>query len=173
MTQQLATRRTAGSAVGRATGFELQEATSRPRPTSSPRSRATAPSPPRRAPGRRRLPLPAPLRDHVASIRASTQCGSGALADDAFPRRYAQRIGAKESALLERRNPRPRGRDHRRVKRLRSAPAVSPRVTVTGHVYDLVTGLLQTSLPAAVTQIEALPNPNPKETKHHENRGCP
>ena len=30
-----------------------------------------------------------------------TQCGAGALADDAFRRRYAQRIGADESSLRE------------------------------------------------------------------------
>ncbi|HWF16616.1 MAG TPA: carbonic anhydrase, partial [Acidimicrobiales bacterium] len=31
-----------------------------------------------------------------------TQCGTAALADDAFRRRYAHRIGADESALLDR-----------------------------------------------------------------------
>src|SRR6201991_557990 len=31
-----------------------------------------------------------------------TQCGAGALADDTFRRRYAERIGADESALRER-----------------------------------------------------------------------
>src|SRR6201995_1026418 len=30
-----------------------------------------------------------------------TQCGTGALADDAFRHRYARRIGAEESTLLE------------------------------------------------------------------------
>src|ERR1700739_1167073 len=30
-----------------------------------------------------------------------TQCGTGALADDGFRRRYAERIGADESALRE------------------------------------------------------------------------
>ena len=30
-----------------------------------------------------------------------TQCGTGALADDTFRRRYAQRIGAEESTLRE------------------------------------------------------------------------
>jgi carbonic anhydrase len=30
------------------------------------------------------------------------------------------------------------------VARLRSATAVSPRITVSGHVYDVVTGLVET-----------------------------
>ena len=36
----------------------------------------------------------------------------------------------------------------RDVGRLRSAPAISPRVTVSGHVYDVVSGLIETVLPA-------------------------
>src|SRR2546429_112705 len=34
------------------------------------------------------------------------------------------------------------------VERLRSAPAISPRVIVSGHVYDVVTGLVKTVIPA-------------------------
>ena len=34
----------------------------------------------------------------------------------------------------------------RDVERLRSAPAIPPRVTVSGHVYDVVTGMAQTIL---------------------------
>jgi carbonic anhydrase len=34
------------------------------------------------------------------------------------------------------------------VERLRAAPAVSPRVRVSGHVYDVVTGLVETVVPA-------------------------
>ena len=36
----------------------------------------------------------------------------------------------------------------RDVERRRSATAISPRVTGSGHVYDVVTGLVQTVLPA-------------------------
>jgi carbonic anhydrase len=77
-----------------------------------------------------------------------TQCGSGALADDSFRRRYAQRIGAEESALREHAVLDPAATVTRDVERLRSAPAISPRVTVSGHVYDVVTGLVQTVIPA-------------------------
>jgi carbonic anhydrase len=73
-----------------------------------------------------------------------TQCGTAALADDAFRRRYAHRIGADESALLDRAVLDPAVTVRGDVERLRSAPAISPRVTVSGHVYDVVTGLMET-----------------------------
>jgi carbonic anhydrase len=83
-----------------------------------------------------------------AAVIHHTQCGTGALADDTFRHRYAERIGAEESTL----------RDHavldaaatvtRDVERLRSAPAISSRVSVSGHVYDVVTGLVETVIPA-------------------------
>ncbi len=77
-----------------------------------------------------------------------TQCGSGALADDAFSRRYAERIGVEESTLREHAVLDPAVTVTRDVERLRSAPAISPRVTVSGHVYDVLTGLVETMLPA-------------------------
>jgi carbonic anhydrase len=77
-----------------------------------------------------------------------TQCGTGALADDTFRRNYAQRIGAEETALREHAVLDPAATVTRDVERLRSAPAISPRVTVSGHVYDVVTGLVETVIPA-------------------------
>ncbi|HUE25719.1 MAG TPA: carbonic anhydrase [Solirubrobacteraceae bacterium] len=77
-----------------------------------------------------------------------TQCGTGAFADDTFRRRYAQRIGAEESALREHAVLDPAATVTRDVERLRCAPAISPRVTVSGHVYDVVTGLVETITPA-------------------------
>jgi carbonic anhydrase len=73
-----------------------------------------------------------------------TQCGAGALADDGFRRGYAERIGADESALRERAVLDPAQTVRSDVERLRSASAVPERVTVSGHVYDVVTGLLDT-----------------------------
>jgi carbonic anhydrase len=72
-----------------------------------------------------------------------TQCGAGALADDAFRRRYAERIGADESALRERAILDPAATVATDVERLRSSAAISPRVSVSGYVYDVVTGLVQ------------------------------
>jgi carbonic anhydrase len=77
-----------------------------------------------------------------------TQCGTGALADDTFRRNYARRIGAEESTLREHAVLDPAATVTRDVERLRSAPAISSRVTVSGHVYDVVTGLVQTVIPA-------------------------
>jgi carbonic anhydrase len=77
-----------------------------------------------------------------------TQCGTGALADDNFRRRYAQRIGADESTLLARAVLDPAATVTRDVDRLRDAPAISPRVLVSGHVYDVVTGLVETVIAA-------------------------
>jgi carbonic anhydrase len=77
-----------------------------------------------------------------------TQCGSGALADSAFRRRYARRIGADETTLLEHATLDPSATVTRDVERLRSAPAIPERVAVSGHVYDVVTGLVQTVVPA-------------------------
>lgn len=73
-----------------------------------------------------------------------TQCGSGALADAAFRRRYAARIGADETVLREHAILDPAATVRRDVERLRAAPALPKHVAVSGHVYDVVTGLVQT-----------------------------
>jgi carbonic anhydrase len=73
-----------------------------------------------------------------------TQCGAAALADDSFRRRYAERIGADESTLREQAIVDPAATVTTDVDRVRSAPAISPRVMVSGHVYDVTTGLVQT-----------------------------
>jgi carbonic anhydrase len=77
-----------------------------------------------------------------------TQCGTGALADDTFRRRYAERIGADECTLLEHAVLDPAATVIGDVERLRSASAISPRIAVSGHVYDVVTGLVETVIPA-------------------------
>jgi carbonic anhydrase len=77
-----------------------------------------------------------------------TQCGTGALADDTFRRRYAERIGADESALRERAVLDPAATVATDVERLRSASSIPPRVSASGHVYDVVTGLVETVVPA-------------------------
>jgi carbonic anhydrase len=88
-----------------------------------------------------------------------TQCGTGALADDTFRRRYAELIGAEESTLREHAVLDPAATVTRDVERLRSAPAISPRVTVSGHVYDVVTGLVQTVIPACSSAARTVEQP--------------
>lgn len=77
-----------------------------------------------------------------------TQCGTGALADDGFRHRYAERIGAEESTLRDHAVLDPAATVTRDVERLRSADAISPRIAVSGHVYDVVTGLVETVIRA-------------------------
>src|SRR5215469_10585321 len=88
-----------------------------------------------------------------------TQCGSAALADDTFRRRYAERIGVEESTLREHAVLDPVVTVTRDVGRLRSAPAISARVTVSGHVYDVVSGLVETVLPAGEESSGSRPAP--------------
>ena len=76
-----------------------------------------------------------------------TQCGAGALANDGFRHRYAERIGVEESTLREHAVLDPASTVTSDVERLRSASAISPRVTVSGHIYDVETGVVQTILP--------------------------
>src|SRR5438067_7169983 len=71
-----------------------------------------------------------------------TQCGSGALADATFRGRYAERVGADETTLQERAILDPAATVKRDVERVRSARAIPERVDVSGHVYDVVTGLV-------------------------------
>jgi carbonic anhydrase len=73
-----------------------------------------------------------------------TQCGAGALADDGFRGAYAERIGADESALRELAIVDPAATVAVDVERLRGAASISPRFTVSGHVYDVETGLVTT-----------------------------
>jgi carbonic anhydrase len=77
-----------------------------------------------------------------------TQCGAGALADDAVRSRYAERIGADELALRDHAVIDPAATVASDVERLRSAGAISARVGVSGHVYDVATRLVETIVPA-------------------------
>jgi carbonic anhydrase len=80
-----------------------------------------------------------------------TQCGTGALADNSFRRRYAERIGAEQESLRDHAVLNPAATVATDVQRLRSAPQVSPRIAVSGHVYDVVSGLVDTVVPFSST----------------------
>jgi carbonic anhydrase len=77
-----------------------------------------------------------------------TQCGTGALADDAFRHAYADRIGVEESGLRAHAVLNPAESVTHDVELLSAARAISPRITVSGHVYDVLTGLVETVVPA-------------------------
>lgn len=78
-----------------------------------------------------------------------TQCGTGFLADPAFRRGFAERTGLDEQDLAAEAVTDPAVSVRGDVGLLRAAPELSPRLTVSGHVYDLATGLLTTVVPAA------------------------
>jgi carbonic anhydrase len=80
-----------------------------------------------------------------------TQCGAGALADDDFRHRYALRISADESALRDSAVLDPAATVATDVDRLGSAAAISHRIAVSGHVYDVATGLVETVIPAGAS----------------------
>ena len=71
------------------------------------------------------------------------QCGTGALADAGFRTRYAERIGVAPDPLLETAVLEPEQTVRIDVEKVRSASGTSPRVTVSGHVYDVTTGLVE------------------------------
>src|SRR5919201_405872 len=72
--------------------------------------------------------------------------------DDTFRRRYAERIGVDESTLLDHAVLNPAATIIDDVERLRSASAISPRIAVSGHIYDVLTGLVETVIPQAAAE---------------------
>ncbi len=79
-----------------------------------------------------------------AAVIHHTDCGSGLLADDELRHGFVERTGYEEGPLvaLPVLDPAQTVRDD--VRRLLAAPQVSSRITVSGHVYDVDTGRVQT-----------------------------
>lgn len=76
-----------------------------------------------------------------------TGCGTGFLADEGFRRTYADRIGADEADLAAHAVTDPTASVRTDVERLLATPGLPARVSVTGHVYDVDTGLVTTVVP--------------------------
>jgi carbonic anhydrase len=76
-----------------------------------------------------------------------TDCGARFLADDDFRLRFAERIGAGGQDLAAQAVTDPTVSVRADVKALLESPLVPGRVSVTGHVYDVVTGLVTTTEP--------------------------
>lgn len=76
------------------------------------------------------------------------QCGTMALSSDEFRTTYARRIGVEEADLRDHAVLDPAKTVAIDVERLLTAPAIPSRVLVSGHVYDVSTGLIETVLPA-------------------------
>jgi carbonic anhydrase len=72
------------------------------------------------------------------------QCGTGFLASDEFRHGFAQRTGFDETALAEVPVLDLAATVRADVDRLLAAPQISPRISVSGRVYDVETGIVST-----------------------------
>ena len=77
-----------------------------------------------------------------------TQCGTGFLADPAFRHQAAEATGLPEPALEASAVADPYVTVRADVERLLASPLLSPKVSVSGHVYDIATGRLTTTVEA-------------------------
>ena len=91
---------------------------------------------------------PAGPRFEVAVIH-HTDCGTHFLADPDFRRGFADLIGGDDAALAAQAVVHPEQTVTRDVELLRSSTVLPPTITVSGHVYDVNTGLITTIVPAA------------------------
>jgi carbonic anhydrase len=77
-----------------------------------------------------------------------TQCGTGFLADPGFLHQAAGATGRSEAALAASAVADPYITVEADVERLLTSPLLSPKVSVSGHVYDIATGRVTTTLDA-------------------------
>jgi carbonic anhydrase len=77
-----------------------------------------------------------------------TECGTGFLADPAFRRQAAEATGLSEAALETSAVADPYATVQADVERLLASPLLSPKVSVSGHVYDVATGRVTTTVDA-------------------------
>ena len=77
-----------------------------------------------------------------------TQCGTGFLTDPSFRHQAAEATGLPEAALEASAVADPHITVKADVERLLTSPLLSPKVSVSGHVYDVATGRVITTLDA-------------------------
>jgi carbonic anhydrase len=77
-----------------------------------------------------------------------TQCGTGFLADPGFRHQAAEATGLAEAALEATAVADPHTTVKADVERLLASPLLSPKVNVSGHVYDIATGRVTTTVDA-------------------------
>jgi carbonic anhydrase len=77
-----------------------------------------------------------------------TQCGTSLLADPGFRQQAAEATGLPEAALETSAVADPRITVKADVERLLTSPLLSPKVSVSGHVYDIATGRITTTVDA-------------------------
>jgi carbonic anhydrase len=79
-----------------------------------------------------------------------TSCGTRFLADDDFRRSFAARIDADETELAATAVTNPTQSVRQDVEKLQASPLVPNRVNVSGHVYDVDSGLVETVASVAI-----------------------
>jgi carbonic anhydrase len=79
-----------------------------------------------------------------AAIIHHTDCGSGLLADQELRHGFSERAGYDEEMLAELPVLDPLATVRADVERVLTDARISPRITVSGHVYDVHTGLATT-----------------------------
>lgn len=77
-----------------------------------------------------------------------TQCGTSLLAVDAVRHQFSERAQVDEATLLERAVTAPDETVRRDVGLVLAGRGISPRVSVSGHVYAVETGQINTVVPA-------------------------
>jgi carbonic anhydrase len=82
-----------------------------------------------------------------------TQCGTGFLADPGFRQQAAEATGLPEAALAASAVADPHITVKADVERLLASPLLSPKVSVSGHVYDIGTGRVTTVVDARRPQL--------------------
>src|SRR6516164_2651715 len=87
------------------------------------------------------------------AIVPHTQCGTGFLADPGFRSQAAAATGIPEAALEAAAVADPDVTVRADVARLLASPLLSPKVSVSGHVYDIATGRVTTAVDARFPQL--------------------
>jgi carbonic anhydrase len=82
-----------------------------------------------------------------------TQCGTGFLADPGFLKRAAEATGVPEASLEACAVADPHTTVRADVELLLASPLLAPKVSVSGHVYDIATGRVATVLDARHPQL--------------------
>ena len=77
------------------------------------------------------------------------KCGTGFLADADFRRNFATHVGGDEAALAAEAVTDPVQTIQHDVELLRSSTVLSTKLTVSGHVYDVDTGVITTIVPTS------------------------
>ena len=114
--------------------------------------------------------VPGGPRFEVAVVHHN-QCGTHYLADGKFRRGFADLIDGDEAALAAEAVTDPEQTVRFDVELLRSAAVLPDTITVSGHVYDVTTGLVTTVVPAApMHPVHPAPQPRNEDTARAPSR---